>query len=88
MKLTTISTTYERKINLGNYRSAHIGITLWADLAEEDDLDECAKALWTMATENVRYKASQIKNGKDPDPDPCDKTHCGQPHEQHPLTIP
>ena len=70
MKLTTISTTYERKINLGNYQSAHIGITLWADLAEEDDLDECAKALWTMATENVRYKASQIKNGKDPDPEP------------------
>ena len=48
MKLTTISATYERKLNL----------------------DECAAALWTMATENVRYKANQIRKGNEPDPEP------------------
>lgn len=67
MKVKTISATYERKINLGNFNNGHIGMSVWADLAEGDDLHECCEALWQMLTENVRYKASQLNSRQDPD---------------------
>ncbi len=57
MKLKTISVTYERKFNLGNYQSANIGITLWADLDEDDDEAEAVTAMWEMAKANVKAQA-------------------------------
>ena len=59
MKIKTVSVHYERKINLGDYNSATVGINLWADVdAEENEhLDEIMDGLWTMAKENVKAQA-------------------------------
>lgn len=50
----TVSVTYERKHNLGDYNSAAIGCTLWADVSEDQDLDAAMHGLWEMAKANVK----------------------------------
>ncbi len=59
MQIKTVSVHYERKINLGDYNSAAIGITLWADVDPHENaaLDEIMTALWTMAKDNVKAQA-------------------------------
>ncbi len=37
----TVSVNYERKLNTGNYSSATVGVSLWADI----ELDENGKAV-------------------------------------------
>ena len=61
MKLTTISATYDRKMNLGDYNSAHIAMTLWADLEDGDDPAIAAEALRTMARHQVMAEMVRIK---------------------------
>lgn len=65
MNIKTVSITYERKQNLGDFSSANIGCTLWADITEDDNLDAAMKALWDMATANVKAKLVPLtkKNG-------------------------
>ncbi len=58
----TASVTYGRKFNLGDYNSATIDCTLWADLSEDQDLDAAMAALWAMAKENVRAQALPLVN--------------------------
>lgn len=53
-KVKTVSVAYERKHNLGDYSSATVGCTVWADVEEGEDLDAAMRALWGMAKENVR----------------------------------
>jgi len=62
MKITTISVTYERKINLGDYNSAHIGLTLWADLDEEDDATMMAAHLQRQARELAKLEYKRLAN--------------------------
>jgi hypothetical protein len=50
----TVSVNYERKANLGDYNSAAVGCTIWADVTEDENLDEAMHLLWSMAKENVR----------------------------------
>ena len=50
----TVSVTYDRKHNLGDYSSANIGCTIWADVSDDQDLDEAMHALWDMAKANVK----------------------------------
>lgn len=57
----TVSVTYDRKINLGDYNSATVGLTVWADIDEGEDLDAAMRALWIMATDNVKAKAETFK---------------------------
>jgi hypothetical protein len=62
----TVSVNYERKVNLGDYNSAAVGCTVWADVKEEEDLDKAMHDLWTMAKENVKAQLAPIvkeKNG-------------------------
>lgn len=54
IQVKTVSVHYERKQNLGDYNSAAVGCTLWADVTENEDLDQAMKALWAMAKENVK----------------------------------
>jgi hypothetical protein len=61
MKLTAISATYGRKINLGDYNSAHVEMTLWADLEENDDPAASAEALRQMARNNVMQEMARVK---------------------------
>ena len=53
----TVSVTYERKFNLGNYESANIGITIWANLEPDEDLSASMASLWQMAKDNVKAQA-------------------------------
>jgi len=62
MKIRTISVTYERKINLGDYNSAHIGLTLWADLDEGDSHDECVTALQRQARNYAKGEYQRLAN--------------------------
>ena len=56
----TVSVTYERKFNLGDYNSATIGITVWADVDEDENLHDAMTALWSMAKENVKAEAMPL----------------------------
>lgn len=60
MKLKTISVTYERKMNLGDYNSAHVGMTLWADLEEGDSEVKASAALREMARNNVMQELGRF----------------------------
>ena len=57
MKLKTVSVTYGRKFNLGDYNSATVDCTLWADLDDGEDEAQAMEALWTMAKNNVKAQA-------------------------------
>ncbi len=61
MKLRTVSVTYGRKLNLGDYSSAHSEISLWADLEEGDDEATAAEALRTMARNQVLLELSRVE---------------------------
>lgn len=54
MKVKTISVTYGRKINLGDYNSAEIGLTLWADLEEGEDHVDAVRELQRESRELAR----------------------------------
>lgn len=60
MIIKTISATYERKINLGNYNSVNLGMTAWADLGEGENAELVAKAVRAYCRENVRAEALQL----------------------------
>lgn len=53
----TVSVTYGRKFNLGDYNSAQIDCTLWADVQDGEDLNQAMHALWAMAKENVKAQS-------------------------------
>lgn len=61
MKLKTISVTYSRKLNLGDYNSVHSEVSLWADLDEGDDEATAAEALRTMARNQVLLELSRVE---------------------------
>lgn len=61
MKLTTISATYDRKLNLGDYNSAHIAMTLWADVEDGDDPATAGEALRQMARHQVMAEIARLK---------------------------
>lgn len=49
MVIKTISATYGIKANLGDYSSADVSITLWADLDPSDSPTECLGVLQEQA---------------------------------------
>lgn len=59
----TVSVNYERKLNTGDYSSATIGCTLWADIEIDEagkpteDLNQVMHNLWSMAKENVKTQS-------------------------------
>ena len=61
MQLKTISVTYGRKLNTGDYSSAHAEISLWADLEDGDDEATAAEALRTMARNQVMLELSRVE---------------------------
>lgn len=60
MKINTVSVVYERKFNLGDYNSAHIGITLWADLEDDESPEEVRAILFEQAKAEVRAQALPV----------------------------
>jgi hypothetical protein len=61
-KIKTVSVTYGRKFNLGDYNSATIDVTIWADVEEGEHLDPLMHDLWAMAKENVRAQSLPLLN--------------------------
>jgi hypothetical protein len=61
----TVSVHYGRKINLGDYNSANVECTVWADVEPDEDLDAAMHALWSCAKENVKAQLVPLakKNG-------------------------
>lgn len=60
MILKTVSATYDRKVNLGDFNSAHIAVTLWADLEEGDDPATAVEALRQMARHQVMAEMARV----------------------------
>ena len=59
-KLTEVTVTYGRKMNLGDFNSAHVELTASATLEDGDDVDATMRALWEMVTNNVKAKAAEF----------------------------
>lgn len=60
MIIKTISITYNRKFNLGDYNSAEIGCSLWADLDIEDVVQNAFSELFDLAKTTVKEQALPI----------------------------
>jgi hypothetical protein len=56
MIVKTVAVTYGRKLNLGDYNSAHVECTLWADLEEGESEHDVMTGLWAMAKTNVKVQ--------------------------------
>lgn len=67
MKITTITVTYGRKINLGNYNNANLEVTLGAEL-DEDETDEAGAmaVLWEMAKAEVKAQVAHLIEASKP----------------------
>lgn len=66
MKVKTISVTYGRKFNLGDFQSCHIESTIWADLDENDVPVDVSESLRKFAREEVKAEYQRlVKPAKD-----------------------
>jgi hypothetical protein len=54
MIVKTVSISYERMVDLGNFNSIKVRMYSDLDIEEGDDLDECMQAAWKWVKENVR----------------------------------
>lgn len=68
MNVTSVSLTYGRKMNLGDFNNAHLELAIGADVQEGDDLNEVAHDLWAMVRQNVKEHALPLL-GKGSDPE-------------------
>jgi hypothetical protein len=63
LKVKTISVNYERKLNMGNYESATVGVTVWADLDDGEKIEAVTESfaeLWALAKEQVKGKLTPL----------------------------
>ncbi len=80
MLLNSVSITYGRKVNLGDYNNANIEVTIGADVELGDDLHEVMQELWTMAKANVRAQVLPLlAKGKETSDTPLGLSN-GQPN--------
>jgi len=63
-EIKTISVTYGRKFNLGDYNSAHLETTYWADLDVNEDPEGVALNLWDTAKADVKAQALPLIKSK------------------------
>ena len=63
-RVKTISVTYNRKFNLGQYNSAEVGLTTWADVEFGlDDVDVCIETMFEQAKAHVKTQSMPILRG-------------------------
>lgn len=60
MKITTITITYGRKINLGNYNNANLEVTLGTELDEGDDQRAVMDYLWEEAKASAKAQVAHL----------------------------
>ena len=63
-KASKIGVTYERKVNLGNYQSATIGVSVWVDV-EDGDVRDCIDYGQALCREKAE---NEIRRLYAPDP--------------------
>lgn len=64
MRIKAIGVNYERKFNLGDYNSAVIGCSLWANIDADEDEDTCTLILQDKCREAVRSEYRKVRNTK------------------------
>ena len=60
MRVSEITVTYGGKLNLGDYNSAHVEISLTALLDERDDAESATAALFEQAKGAVRAQSIEL----------------------------
>ncbi|OYE00690.1 hypothetical protein [Nostoc sp. 'Peltigera membranacea cyanobiont' 232] len=60
MKIGTVSVSYSRKFNLGNYESIELGCSLWAQVEDEEDADGVVQFLYHQAKASVKEAAMPV----------------------------
>ncbi|MHC0068470.1 hypothetical protein ACWATR_37335 [Nostoc sp. UIC 10890] len=60
MKIGTVSISYSRKFNLGNYESIELGCSLWAQVEEEEDAPGVVQFLYYQAKAAVKSAAIPV----------------------------
>jgi hypothetical protein len=60
MKITSISVTYEIRLNLGDFQGATLGQTMWAQPEEDEDPDIVELLLWEKCKTSIRREAKKI----------------------------
>jgi hypothetical protein len=60
MIIKTISVTYGRKVNLGNYNGAEASLTLWADLQERDNAVDRVRVLQGTAESLLHEQLNRV----------------------------
>ncbi len=63
--IKTVSVHYERKVSTGQFESATVGVTLWADLDADESETAAMSDLWTMAKSNVKAQLLPLKGKTD-----------------------
>lgn len=85
--IKTVSVGYSRKINLGDFNSAQVDCSIWAQIIDGDDEGEVMQALWSMAKENVKAQVLPLK-ARDAKAIDLKETFLGLPMETHsPYTV-
>jgi hypothetical protein len=64
MVVKTISAKYERKFNLGEYESASLEVSTWADIEPEQEPKAAINELMDLCKEQVRKQALPILRGR------------------------
>ena len=62
MKLKTVSVTYGRKINLGNYNNANLEMSVGAELEDGDVQSEVTDYIWELAKASVKAQLTHLIN--------------------------
>ncbi|MBD2451718.1 hypothetical protein H6G76_32290 [Nostoc sp. FACHB-152] len=57
MEIKTISVTYHRKFNLGDFESVELGCSLWGQIDPEEDAEGATQFLFEQAKESVKKAA-------------------------------
>jgi hypothetical protein len=60
MDIKTISVTYHRKFNLGDYESLELGCSLWAQIDPEEDAEGVTQFLYQQAKASVKEAAKPV----------------------------
>lgn len=65
MNVTTISVTYARTFNLGDYNSMRLEAAVSAELEVGDDPEQAQAALWAIAKDSVKAQAMPVLKKRD-----------------------
>ncbi|MBW4689685.1 MAG: hypothetical protein KME40_32475 [Komarekiella atlantica HA4396-MV6] len=60
MEIKTISVTYQRKFNLGDYESLEIGCSLWGQIDPAEDAEGATQFLFEQAKASVKEAAIPV----------------------------